>query len=170
MKKLCSKTLKTLIEQTKYISQQTSRKKLFVLYLVYTLTLTKLKYFTPYTIKLHCYRGDVLSGEQQIITTKKLLERFGRSTYISIYLIENMDQKINFYDSDEIKIRFTDHSQYFGIYLLIFAFKFVIQEHGGKRRLKAICVVKSKVVQLQRKYKTRKFQNLIKIRFLRDIH
>ena len=34
------------------------------------LTLTKSKYFVSYTIKLHCYQVDVMSGEQEIATTE----------------------------------------------------------------------------------------------------
>ena len=60
-------------------------------YLYYgILTSTKLKYFMSYTIKLHCQRGDVLSGEQEIVT-KEFLERFHIHQYM-----ENVNERMNF--------------------------------------------------------------------------
>ena len=50
-------------------------------YLYYSiLKLTKLKYLMPYTIKFHCYREDVLSEEQEIVS-KEFLEKFGPYIY-----------------------------------------------------------------------------------------
>ena len=59
-----------------------------------------------------------------------------------------------FYDTDETEIRliFTDLSQHFEKYLVVFALKFFIHGHG-KRWRKVICVVKSKVIQPQPKFK-----------------
>ena len=65
---------------------------------------------------------------------------------------------------------FTDLSQHFEIDLVFFALNFFIHGHGCKRWRKAICVVKLKAIQPQRKYKTRNFWNLIRKRLLRDIH
>ena len=76
---------------------------LFVLY-SYSILSTNI-----YIVKLFCVSHnkvalltrDGLNGEQEIVT-KEFLERF----YLTIYkYIENIDQKINFYDSDETKIR-----------------------------------------------------------------
>ena len=72
-----------------------------------------------------------------------------------------------------IKLRldslFTDLSQHFRIYLVVFALKFFIMGMGYKRRRKVICVVKLRVIQPQPKYETRNFPNLTK-RLLRDIN
>ena len=70
---------------------------------------------------------DVLSWEQSIVT-KEFLERF-LTNHIQI---GNIDQKINFYDSDETEIRlpFADLSQHFRMYFLVFALKFFIHGHG----------------------------------------
>ena len=40
----------------------------------------------------------------------------------------------------------------------------------NKRWLEVICVIKSKAIQPQPKYKTRNFQNLIRKTLLKDIH
>ena len=72
-----------------------------------------------------------------------------------------------------IKLRrdslFTDLSQHFRIYLVVFALKFFIMGMGYKRWRKVICVVKLRVIQPQPKYETRNFPNLTK-RLLRDIN
>ena len=65
---------------------------------------------------------------------------------------------------------FTDLSQHYGIDLVVFPLKFFIHGRGGEGWHKAIYVVKLKVIQPQPKYKTRKFQNLIRKILLRGIH
>ena len=85
---------------------ETSQKKaicIIQLVIVYSvLTLTQSKYFVSYTIKLQCQltqhkrcseRGQILSPNN----FKKVLRNHIH--------IENIDQKINFYDSDETEIR-----------------------------------------------------------------
>ena len=58
---------------------------------------------------------------------------------------------------------FTDLSQHFRIYLVVFALRLFIHGHGlDKRECKIICVTKlnkSDTVQPQLKYKTRNFPN-----------
>ena len=73
-----------------------------------------------------------------------------------------------------IKLRldflFTDISQRFGIYLVVFALSFFIHQYWVRSDLKleVICVIKSKVIQPQPKYKTRNFlkQNSLRKRLL----
>ena len=71
-------------------------------YLYYSLlTLTKLKDFMSYTMKLHCYRGDVQGGEQEIVS-KEFSESFGPYIYYKILIKRSI-----FVDSDETEIRLT---------------------------------------------------------------
>ena len=73
-----------------------------------------------------------------------------------------------------IKLRldflFTDISQRFGIYLVVFALNFFIHQYWVRSDLKleVICVIKSKAIQPQPKYKTRNFlkQNSLRKRLL----
>ena len=73
-----------------------------------------------------------------------------------------------------IKLRldflFTDISQRFGMYLVVFALNFFIHQYWVRSDLKleVICVIKSKVIQPQPKYKTRNFlkQNSLRKRLL----
>ena len=51
--------------------------------------------------KVALLRRNVLSGEQEMVT-KEFLERLKLTIYIHI---ENIDQNINFYDSDKTEIR-----------------------------------------------------------------
>ena len=68
---------------------------------------------------------------------------------------------------------FTDFSQHFVIYIGGHCTQvFYSLAHGVRGKLAVICVVNQVInmIQLQPKYKTRNFQNLIRKRFLRDIH
>ena len=75
--------------------------------------------------------------------------------------IENVDQKMNFCDSDEIEIRLSLYRSFSTIWnsLVVFTLKYLFTGIEGNRGLKAIYVVNSKVIQAQPKYKTRNFQN-----------
>ena len=76
----------------------------------------------------------VLHGKVTLLMTKHS-ERATRNCHQKSFrkvwtrYIENIDQKMNvLYESDEIEIRlfFTDLTQHFGIYLVVFALKFSI--------------------------------------------
>ena len=72
-----------------------------------------------------------------------------------------------------LEFPFTDLSQNFVIYIGLCTQVFYSSAWGLRGDLKSfICIVKSKVINIQpqSKYKTRNFQNLIRKRFLRDIH
>ena len=164
MKTLCSKTLTPWLK--KWTDQcmpkwEISQKRNFLYYCI--VTLKKLKYYMSYMIKLHCWWGDVLSGEQEIVT-KEFLERFGP-------YIENVDQKMNFpYDSDEIEVRlvfYGSFSTFWNIFVGLCIQVFYSSAWVSKW-LKVICVVKSKVIQPQPINKTRNFLKCN--RLLRDIH
>ena len=59
---------------------------------------------------------------------EKLIRSLVRTTYI-----ENVDQKMNFLSLTKLRsdFLFTDLSQHFGIYLVVFALKFFIHRHDG---------------------------------------
>ena len=91
----------------------------------------------------------------------------------TIYIIEKMFiKRYIFYDFDKIETRlpFRDLSQHFGIYICWSLHPNVLFIGMGKRSLEMICVIKSKVIQPQPKYKTISFQNLMRKRLLKDIH
>ena len=77
-----------------------------------------------------------------------------------------------FYNSDEIKIRlpfYRSFSTFWNVFgglctQVFYSWLWVRSDS------KVICVVKSKVIQPQREYKTRNFRNLIRKGLLRDIH
>ena len=109
--------------------------------------------------------GNILSGEQEIVT-KKVLERFGP-------YIENVDE--NLYDSDEIEIKLFFFNRFFSTFWNIFGgpcTQVFYSSVWGKKWLVFIWVVKSKVIQPQPKYKTRNFLKFTSLRkrLLRDIH
>ena len=62
-----------------------------------------------------------MSGEQEIVP-KEFLERFGP------YFVENIDQKMNFYDSDETEIRLPFNRSFpvFWNILVVLTLKFFI--------------------------------------------
>ena len=63
---------------------------------------------------------------------------------------------------------FTDLSQHFGIYLVVFALKFFINRHG--ERGEVIYVVKSNSHNYNPDIKPEIFKLLIRKRLLKDIH
>ena len=78
------------------------------------------------------------------------------------------------YDSDEIEIRLPFYRS-FSTFWIIFGglcTQIFYSSAWGKKRLEVICVLKSKVIQKQPKYKTRNFlkSNSLRKRLLRDIH
>ena len=69
-----------------------------------------------------------------------------------------------------LEFLFTDVSQHLGIFGGLCTHVFYSWMNMGKRLLKHICIVKSKIIQPHPKYITRNFQNLIRERFIKDIH
>ena len=76
-----------------------------------------------------------------------------------------------FYESDDFEIRlpfYISFSTFWNIFGGLCTQVFHLSA-CGKRWLEVICVIESKVIQPQPKYKTKKFQNLVRKRLLRDI-
>ena len=76
-----------------------------------------------------------------------------------------------FYESDDFEIRlpfYISFSTFWNIFGGLCTQVFYLSA-CGKRWLEVICVIESKFIQPQPKYKTKKFQNLVRKRLLRDI-
>ena len=145
---LCIKRLKNLDDELtdlSIIEKLLISEKSCLFYSV--LTLTKLKYFMSYTIRLHYKRRHALSIEQGIVS-KEYLERFGPHIY-------------KFWSKDEfsmtlLKLRlgflFTDLSSY---YFWNISGGFCIQVFLSldKWWLKIICDIKLKLIYLHTRYK-----------------
>ena len=99
-----------------------------------------------------------------------IFEKVQTKAYI---YIENVKQRQNFYDSDEIEIRlsfYRSSSRFRNTYWWSLHSGFLLISMGFKRWLEVICTVKSShkyTTQPQSKYKSRNFQNLIRKRSLR---
>ena len=141
MKKLYSKTLKTLINELNRpvheCKWETFQKKAICILIYYNIEEAEISHV--FTIKSHCQWEDVLSREHEIVT-KDFLERFG--TYIKKMLIKRWI----FYDSDETEIRFHFNRSFSILWNILdgLCTQIFHSSAWSKRWLEVICVVKSK--------------------------
>ena len=162
MKKLCPKTFKIVINkvtrgETSACKWETSQKKAFC-----NTNIEKVEI-------LHVLHDKValLMRKRSVRGTRNHYQRIFRNVW-AIY-IENVDQEMNFlHDSNEIEIRFPFYRS-FSKFWNIFG-GLCSQVRSDSKSFD--CVVKSKVIQPQPKYKTINFLkfNSLRKRLHRDLH